>query len=786
MDMFKNYLKVALRNIRKGRIFSVVNILGLALGMSCSFLIFLYVQHETSYDRFHEKADQIYRVTTEWQIEGQSRVHETTAAPLAPALTADFPEVQKAVRVSSTGAVVSHGDKSFVEGKVYLVDPAFLDLFHFPLLQGNPETALSSLKSIVITSEMARKYFSDRDPMGQRLTLWDCYDFYVTGVAENPPPNTHLDFDFLVRFDHVNGLSDYNYLGSWGAWNFTTYVFLQKGVSVSEFESKTPALIRKYRGADSTNPQRLHLQPLTRINLETYGKLKYIYLFTAIAGVILVLACINFMNLAIARSSTRVKEIGMRKVVGAGRPQLIRQFLAECLLLVILALPVALLLVYFLLPSINTLLVTGIEFDLTKNLPLIGGILGTVALVALLSGSYPSFYLSAVRPVQSLRGELKSTGGASRLKNWLVVFQFAISIVLIVCTLTIWNQVRFIQKKNLGFAKDFVVSVPIRADVLREKNDSVKSELYKNPKILRATVSSFSPGSHPNQSVDWEGRKDDEELMMAWYSVDHDFVKTFKIQILEGRDFSRDFPSDINSAYLLNEAAVKAFGWKNPVGKRFMVQKSDLSLGTVVGVMKDFHFDSLHHEIKPLALILNPKGGYRCSIKIDSRDVSGTLSYIEKTFKKFAPGMPYDYAFVDDQVARMYISEERLGKLINSFSVIALFIACLGLLGLASFATSRRTKEIGIRKVLGASVPGIALLLCRGFAKWVAIANIIAWPVAYFAMDKWLRNFAYRAGLDWWIFLSAALLVLAIALLSTAYQVVKAAVTNPVTSLRYE
>lgn len=785
-EMLKNYLKVAFRNIKRNKIFSLVNLLGLAVGMCCSFLIFLYVQHEFSYDRFHENSDRIYRVVTEWQVEGGSRIHQTTAAPIAPALLRDYPEVQNAVRIRRTGAVVRCGEKSFVEGGVYLVDPSFLELFHFPLIRGNPEAALNSLNSIVITEEMAEKYFGSRDPMGQRLTLWSNHDFEVTGVARNVPPNTHLDFDFLVRFDLVNSLSNYDYLGSWGAWNFTTYILFQEGGSVPEFEAKTPDFIKRYRGGDSTNPRKLHLLLLTRINLETYGKLKYIYLFAAIAVVILMLACINFMNLSIARSSTRVREIGMRKVIGARRPQLIKQFLGECLVLALLALPAALILVHVFLPSVNTLLMTDLRSDYLQNYVFILGMVGITVLAALISGSYPSLYLSAFQPVRSLRGELKPERREPGLKNLLVVFQFAVSVALIVCTLTIHNQMQFIQKRNLGFKKDFVVNVPIRDDELRQKGELIKSELSGNPGILGATVSSFSLGSFPNQSVSWEGQKDDEELMMPWYAVDHDFVRTFEIEILEGRNFSREFPSDVKSAYILNQAAVKAFGWEEPIGKQFQVQMAGLSMGTVVGVMKDFHFASLHEDIRPLALILFPRMGSTCSIKIASQDVSGTLSFIEKTFKEFAPRVPYSYSFMDEDIAGMYVAEDRLGKLFDSFSVIALFIACMGLLGMASFSIIRRTKEIGIRKVLGASVPGIILNLSREYTKWVVAANIIAWPAAYFIMNKWLQNFAYRSGMSIWVFVLSALLVLLIASVTVSYQAVRAAVANPAESLRYE
>jgi len=784
--MLKNYIKVAFRNIKKNKVFSLINLMGLALGMCCGFLIFLYVQHELSYDRFHEKAERIYRVVTEWNVEGKTQIHQTTAAPIAPALLKDYSEVQSAVRIRRASSVVSCGEKSFIEGGIYLVDPSFLELFNFPLIKGNPETALKDRNSTVITEEIAKKYFGDQDPIGKRLTIWRKHDFKITAVARNVPGNTHLRFNFLVRFDLVNSLSNYNYLGSWNAWNFFTYILLNKNCSAAEFEEKSPDFIKKYRGINPTNPRKLHLLSLVKINLETYGKLKYIHLFTAIAIVILLLACVNFLNLSVARSSIRVKEIGMRKVIGAGRTQIVKQFMGECLLLAIFALPVALFLAHLLLPSLNNLLMTSIRSNYLQNLSFISGILGIAVLAALLSGSYPSLYLSGLQPVQALRGEFRSNRRTIGLRHFLVTFQFIITVVLIVSTLTIHNQMGFIQKKNLGFNKDFVVNVPSLTEDLKEKDEYIKSELYKNSGINKVTVSTFSPGSFPNQSVTWEGKKDNEELMMAWYAVDHDFIKTFEIEILEGRDFSRDFPSDNRAAYILNEAALKALGWKNPLGKTFRIDKAGLTQGRIVGIMKDFHFASLYADIKPLALILDPRMGSTYSIKISKKNVRETLSFIEKTFKEFAPHMPFRYSFMDDEITEMYIADDRLGKMLDSFSMIALFLACMGLLGLASFSTIRRTREIGIRKILGASVPGIILQLSKEFTKGVVAANIIAWPLAYFMMNKWLQNFAYRASLGIWVFIFSALIVLLTALITVSYQAVRAAIADPVESLRYE
>ena len=783
--MIKNYLKTALRNIKRAKMYSVLNIMGLAVGMGSCFLIFLFIQHELSFDKFHEKYDQIYRVAVKWEREGGSQIGQTTPAPVAPALLNDLPEVKQAVRVESQEVIVRYQGESFVERKLLMVDPSFFVVFNFPLIRGNPDTALNNLHSIILTESAVSKYFGEEEPLGKILNIAENFDFEVTGVAKNPPSNSHIDFDFLVRFDFINSYTHFNYMGSWGAWNFHTYIVLQENYPASKFEEKSPAFLNTYRG-DAENPKGLLLNPLTSINLETHGRLKYIYFFSAVAVIILILACINFMNLTIARSSERIKEIGMRKVIGAGKQQLIKQFLGESAVLAFLALPLALLLVYLVLPAFNSVADTQLQSNYFQNWLFICRMFAISAMVGLVSGSYPSFYLSSINPVQSLKGKLRSGVKASTMRNLLVVFQFSVSIVLIISAVTVSHQIHFIHHKDMGFNKDSIVNVPIYESSLRKKSEDIKSELLQNQNISKVCVSSFSLGSHPNQSVDWEGRNPGEELMMAWYSVDCDFIDTFGLEIKEGRDFSMDFPSDVKSAYILNEAAVKVLGWEQAVGKQFRVDRADTLMGRVVGVMKDFHFASLHQSIRPLALILEPKRGYYLSLMISLRNMDNTLSFIKSKFKEFAPNAPFTYSFIDKEIAEMYVEEDRLGTLINAFSVLAVFIACLGLLGLASSSINRRTKEIGVRKVLGASVPNLFMLLIKDFTKLVFIANIFAMPIAFYAMNRWLQNFACRIGLEWWLFVVSALVALIISIITVSYHTLKAAVSDPVVSLRYE
>jgi len=783
--MIKNYLKTALRTIKRAKMFSVLNILGLAVGMGSCFLIFLFVQHELSFDKFHKNHYRIYRVTAEWHLEGESQIGQTTPATVAPVLLNDYPEVKNAVRIKRQGAIIRYQGDSFVERKLLLVDPSFFEVFNFPLIKGNTETALSDIHSIILTERAAEKYFGDDEPLGKTLNIGEKFDFKVTGVAQNPPSNSHIDFDFLVKFDFINHYTSFNYMDSWGAWNFHTYILAQENYSPSEFAEKSMTLLSTYRG-EAENPKKLLLNPLTNINLETQGKMKYISFFSAVAVIILILACINFMNLSVARSSERIKEIGMRKVIGAQKLQLVKQFLGESAVLAFLALPLALLLVYMVLPSFNSLANTQLQPNYFQNGIFILGMFGITVVVGLVSGSYPSFYLSSIHPVQSLRGKLKSGKKASLLRSVLVVFQFSVSIILIISAVTVSHQLHFIHNKDLGFHKNSIVNIPIYESSMRKKSEVIKSELMQNPNISKAAVSSFSPGSHPYQSVNWEGRKPDQDMMMAWYSVGYDFIDTFGIEIKQGRDFSRNFPSDVKSAYILNEAAVRALGWGQAVGKRFEVERADTSLGRVVGVMKDFHFASLHESIRPLALILEPKGGYHFSLKISSRNIENTLSFIENKFKEFAPHAPFEYRFLDEEIAEMYLEEDRLGTLINSFSALAVFIACLGLLGLASSSLNRRTKEIGVRKVLGASAPNIFMLLVKDFTKLVLIANIIAWPAAFYVLNPWLQDFVYRISLEWWLFVLSAAGAFMAAVLTVSFHTLKAASANPADSLRYE
>jgi len=784
--MFRNYFKIAFRNLLRHRVYSVISVMGLAVGMAIFILILSYVQNELSYDSFHEKTEQLYRLMRNEKMEGNIKASSAVPAPLAPALLNDFPEIIHAVRMTGTGGVtINYKDKSFVERRLVLADSSFFEAFSFPLVKGNSKTALQDKYSVVITEEIAEKYFGEEDPIGKILTCANRIDLKVSAVANNLPLNTVLDFDFLSSFELINELFGFNYLDSWGAFNFSTYVMAREDILLSEFEKKSVEACQRYRPSKTPDHQSLYslfLQPITKVHLGT-DVMAFIYIFSAIALFILVLACVNFMNLAVAQSSTREKEVGMRKVIGANRFQLIKQFLGESVFLSFISLPIAICIVELLLPVYNTLLNLNLKMDYFQNWMFIFGLLATALLVGIISGGYPAFYASAVRPVHTLKSVLKSASKRTILRSILVVSQFSVSIILIICTIVMHNQLHFIRNRDLGFNKENVLSVVLYDRNLSQNYESLKSELLRNPNVLSASGNYFMGGG--NNTVQWEGMKENDYMVMRYFTVDADFIETFQIELLEGRNFQKGSQSDVKYSYLLNESAVKALGWESGVGKQFEVQMSGSEMGQVIGVVKDFHFQTLHREIRPLALKTAPSFSL-VSLKVAPDDIPGTIAFIRSQIKERAPSAPFEYYFVDNDIDKMYRSDKIMSRMLSHFSFLAIFIACLGLLGLTSYSIIQRTREIGIRKVLGASTLTIVVLLTKQFTKWVLVANVIAWPIAYYAMSRLLQFYAYRISLGIWIFLLAAFLALVIAIFTVSFQAMRAALANPVDALRYE
>ena len=793
--MIKNYLTVAVRNIARNKTFSAINILGLAIGMACCILILLYVQDELSYDQHHEHAHRIYRVAAEGKVAGTMRQFAITPFPMGPALVRDYPEVIKAVRFfqgTNPRRLVEdqHGHVFFEDG-VLFTDANVLEVFNFPLSQGDPKTAFLEPFSIVITEAVAQKYFGKQNPMGQTLDkkAW----FKVTGVLKDTAHNTHFQFDFLA--------SPILQEPGWFNHEFYTYLLLQQNDSAGELEAKLPNFIEthageQYKAAGLTI--KYFLQPLTDIHLHSHlewemspnGDIRYVYLFLSIAFFVLVLACVNFMNLSTARSATRSKEVGMRKVVGANRSQLIRQFIGESIWLALVALLFAIVLVELSLPEFNAFIQRELALNYTGNWHIVLALLSVALFAGLLSGIYPAFFLSAFQPVEVLKRMLTRGLKTSSSRKTLVVFQFVISIILIIGTVVVYGQVDYIRNKKLGFNKEHVIVMPNPGKQLTERYRSILST-YGN--VLNTSRSVSVPGRKLPSNL-FRPSSDSaysDGLIINHLQVDHGFISTYGLELIEGRDFSKDISSDKYGTFILNEAAMRKLGWTSRANQKLELifpeggKLKVVAQGDVVGIVKDFHYKSLHHEIEPLIIMTENWFAY-FSIRIRSDDVAGTLSFLKAQWKEIAPNKPFDYFFLDDDYDKLYRAEEQIGTLFGLFSILAIFVASLGLFGLASFTAQLRIKEIGIRKVLGASVSNLVLMLSKEFALLVGLANLIAWPIAYYAMHRWLQDFAYRIDLNIWAFVLSGFLALFIALTTVSYQAWKVARTNPVDALRYE
>ena len=807
--MLKSYVKIAIRNILKNKGTSFINIFGLSIGIACCILISLFVLDELSYDRYHEKADQIYRVRLQGIIGTNEFNGAVTSAPMASAMVRDFPEVITAARFKSFGfPVIRYNDKVFSEERFFWADPAIFDIFTIPFIKGNPRTALSKPNTVVITQTMAKKYFGKKNPMGETLNADKRRDYLITGVVEDVPRNSHFHFDF------IGSLSTYedSKRQVWVSNSYYTYFVLQKGVSYKAFEKKLKDLVVKYVGpqiekaAGITLEQFLagggaygfFIQPLTDIHLhsdleyelEPNSDISYVYIFSIIALAVLVIACINFMNLATARSSKRSREVGIRKTLGSVRAQLIRQFLVESIFMSFISIVIGLILVELLLPWFSNLTGKHLGIPYFESYFTLPAFICLVILVGFMAGCYPSFFLASFKPVEVLKGTLQKSGKSPWLRSGLVIFQFTVSIILFVGTFVVYSQLDFIRNRKLGFNKEQLVVIK-KTDDIAPKIEAFKDELLKLPDVVHVSNTDTLPGKSFNNNAHKMAGTTGEETHIIWsMRSDYFFDRTYQIEIDKGRFFSRDFSTD-SSAVVLNQAAVKTLGLTDPIGKVLV------EIGTtpdksrnfhIIGVIKDFHFESLHQKIRPMLIKLFRKNnaGKFVSVRIRPGNVKRILSQLEKTWKRFALNQAFEYVFFDRDFARIYEEEGRTGQIVAVFSVLAICVASLGLFGLAAFTAEQRTKEIGIRKTLGASVPGIIIMLSKEFTRWVLAANIIAWPTIYLIMNHWLQNFAYRVDIKIWMFILSAILAIVIAFLTLSYQVFKAALANPVEALKYE
>ena len=795
--MLKNYLIIALRNIKKNKIYSLLNIFGLAIGMAVFILIFLYVRYELSFDRWHQNAGRIYRVVQKQpgNVYLGSDRFALTAGPLAAALMQEYPEVVAATRIDNAReAPFSYREKQFVEKSGLWADPNFFNVFSIVLISGDPKTALSDPNSILFSESKAKKYFGEEDPIGKTVLYNKTHDMVVTGIFKDFPKNSHFNNDIVLPFDSQATFSKRN-LETWGSSSYYTYFLLQEGANPALLENKLPALIEKYSKGKGWEAAQYYLQPLTRIHLYSNinfeiapnSDIKYIYLFSSIALLILLIACINYINLSTARSAKRSKEVGMRKVMGAQRYQLFKQFLGESTLITFIAHLLTLGFIALSLPAFNRFVEREIAFNPMSNPGLLLGILFTFTIVALLAGGYPAAHISKFRPISALKSSSDKGKKSVFFRNTLVVFQFVISILLILCTVVVRGQLHFIQNREMGYNREHIVVLRPRDRNLRKQIDAFKAELKGSPDILNVSASSSLP-NHVGSSTfaKWPGKPEDVDIPIYVCGGDYDFVDVFDLKLALGRNFSRGYPSDANGAFLINETAVKALGWDTPLGKEFSHWGNEKTPGQIVGVLKDFHMHSLHQEIEPLYIFLKSNISSYVSIKIRGENIPGTLAFIGKTFKTFSPTYPFEYSFFDEVFNRAYKAEQKIGSLFNTFSLLTIFIACLGLFGLASFTAEARTKEIGIRKVLGASVPNIIRLLNQEYIKKVILAAMVAWPLGFYAMSKWLENFHYRIKLGVIPFLAAGLIALVIALMTVSFQTFRAAATNPADTLHYE
>ena len=799
--MIKNYLKIAARNLLKHKGYAFINILGLAVGIAASVLIFLYIVDELSYDRFHEKANRTYRMVADWSNQGDSRIHQLgTPSILARTIREKYPQAESVTQISGPlgDFIIKYKEVAFKETNAFGAEPTFFDVFTFPLIKGNPETALRDPGTAVLSQSLASKCFGEEDPLDKTVeiqSLGQWIPFKITGIVRDVPRNSHFRFELLVSMRTLFPEDSQGW--TWN--NFTTYLLLRDGITQEHMEEKLAEIDRVYfEGGRPHIPWIWTLEPITKVHLHSdlatgnqpNGSAAYVKLFTVVAVLILFIAGINFVNLATARSARRAREVGIRKVVGSLRSQLIGQFLGESVLMSLLALVVGIGIIQAALPFYRNLTGKVLGLPYFSNPFVIPGLLVLALAVGLLAGLYPAFFLSSFKQTDILKGSpLAGRGhGGIALRNGLVVFQFTMSVLLIIGSLVIFRQLDYIKNRRLGFDKDHVVVIH-NADTLGSQLNAYKERLKQNSDILGVTAVRSVPGlGTPNWGIGVEGVPSDRPLNMNFLTCEQEFAEVLNIRMAEGRFMSREFPSDVESV-VINKKAAEYFGIPEPIGKKLRIWWTKKNY-TIIGIIDNFHFESLHRDVRAMGYILpeaiDSNRKPFLLVKVNSTRTYEVLTSLRKTWESMSGGLPFEFTFLDEKVNSLYQNDNRAGKIVSLFSFLAIFVSCLGLFGLASFVTEQRTKEIGVRKVLGAPLPKILWLLTGQFIKWVVVATAIAWPVGYWVMDRWLQGFAFRATLPAWIFLASGLAAVGIALTTVSSQVLKAASANPADSLRYE
>ncbi len=799
VGMYKNYFKIAWRNLYKQKLYAFINIGGLAIGLTCFLLIFVYVQHEHSYDRFYPNSNRIYRVYQQQvgNIYSGSDYFAVTPAGLASVLKNEYPEVTQATTIEDFEALLGR-EKAYFWEKGLWADKHFFQVFEFPFLQGNPRTALTQKESIVLTASLAEKIFGKQNPIGQKLSFQNNEQYTVTGVIQNPPVYTSFQFSFIINIEANANYSDYIKKETWNSNAYHTFFTLNEQADSRDLQRKMPALVEKHvdYGENFAFESTYLVQPLHDLHLQTNinfdiglkGNPRYLNLFSLIALIVLLLACINYMNLAIARSIRRAKEVGLRKAVGAQRSQIISQFLLESIMITALALSLAWVLTQLLLPIFGQFVERPLVLDVVATPWLLLGLFFLMVLVGILSGSYPALFMSSLNPVEVLKGKLSKKNLGIQLQRWLIIGQYAASITLIISSLIIYHQFQYIQHKELGYETEHILSIQVQDPSLNEEFKVMKEEWLQQPQVLEVSTSQDLPVNSNSNTVinNVENFDDKSEIIIYNNKVDYNYIDLFGLELLAGRNFSPDFGTDAERKCILNERAVKALGWttSEAVGKQFY-RMQDPDKYTVIGVMKDFHTHSLHLPIEPMMLMLKEQLSTYVSVKVSPENLPQTIAVLEETMAQYSP-YPFNYSFMDDQFDQLYKADLKLGKTFNFFTMLAILIASLGLFGLAAFTTKQKTKEIGVRKVMGATAQHITHMLTKDFLKMVIIGFVLAIPVAWYFMRQWLEDFTYRIQLQWWMFALGGIIAVIIAFLTVGFQSFKAALTNPVEALRNE
>ncbi len=786
--MLRNYLKIAYRSLLKNKLFSAINVFGLALGMACALLIGLWVMDELSYDRFLPDAENIYFVRFNSEYNGQIGTNYVTPGPLQEAIAKDIPEVAAVAKTNwPNEALIKVGGKTAKESGRYATAD-FFKVFELPVVVGNPSASLAQPNQIVITRKVAEKFFPEGNALNQTLQLNNDKFFTVGAVIENNPANATVQFDWLVNFK----VQEEDWMKTWGNNSFLTYARLQPNTTAAQAEAAMKDIYSRYTDWDNPETVQPILHPMTDMHLYSEyengkivgGRIEYVRIFSLVALFILLIACVNFMNLATARSALRAKEVGVRKVVGARRSSLIEQFMSESVLTSLLAVLLALLLVALVLPTFNTLFVKELTFDLT-NPTILLIILGLVLVTSFVSGSYPALFLSSLAPIKILRGTLRFSAGPALFRRTLVVFQFALSIFLIVGMLAVGRQMDYLRTKNLGLDRENVLYIPMEGEIAKlEKIEPFRQEVIRQPAVASAGPAMDLPINITSTSGDlkWAGQDPGVQTSVSAFCVGEGFTETMNIELLAGRDFRANSPAD-SSNYLINESAAKLMGMDNPIGQEIEFW---MGKGQIIGLMKDFHLNSMHEAINPLVVVYIPDNSNYMLVKTRPGQTTRAIAELERLTKEFNPNYPFTYHFMDEAYEKMYRSEQQVNTLVNYFGILAILISCLGLFGLAAFTAEQRTKEIGVRKVLGATVASVVTLLSKDFLKLVMVALVLAIPLGWWALDKWLGTFAYHAELSWTLFGMAAALSVGIALLTVSFQSVRAAFMNPVKALQSE